>query len=230
LWEFLLAFKKQDNYQMKEGEEFNTKVLWDKMKSGDEKALSVIFTLYYSDLFKYSIKIFDQPDLVKDSIQDVFMRIWEKRTSLGDVQNPKAYLISSVRRKLFANKESRKDEISEDLLNSDGKNLFQFSATDFIESEEISQKVRDSLVNAINSLPERQRELVFLRFYYDLRYLEISRIMEVNEQTVRNMMQRALANLRNKIDRKLWEGIDNLDELFITLFILFQKKSILPGT
>jgi hypothetical protein len=54
--------------------------------------------------------------------------------------------------------------------------------------------------------------------------------MEVNEQTVRNMMQRALANLRNKIDRKLWEGIDNLDELFITLFILFQKKSILPGT
>lgn len=230
MWEFNLAVKKRDNNQMKTGEEINAKVLWDKMKSGDEKSLSVIFTLYYSDLFKYSIKIFGQPDLVKDSIQDVFMRIWEKRTSLGDVQNPKAYLISSVRRKLFTNKESQKDEISDNLLNSEGKNLFQFSATDFMESEEISQKVRDSLINAINSLPERQRELVFLRFYYDLRYLEISRIMEVNEQTVRNMMQRALVNLRSKIDRKLWEGIDNLDELFITLFVLFQKKSILPGT
>ncbi len=230
MWEFHLATEKQNNNQVKEGEEINAKVVWDRMKSGDEKSLSVIFTLYYSDLFKYSIKIFDQPDLVKDSIQDVFMRIWEKRTSLGDVQNPKAYLISSVRRKLFVNKESRQHEITDDLLNSEGKDLFQFSATDFIESEEISQKVRDSLVNAINSLPERQRELVFLRFYYDLRYLEISRIMEVNEQTVRNMMQRALVNLRNKIDRKLWEGIDNLDELFITLFVLFQKKSILPGT
>jgi len=230
LWEFHLAVIKQDNNQMKEGDDINAKVVWDRMKSGDEKSLSVIFTLFYSDLYKYSIKIFDHPDLVKDSIQDVFMRIWEKRNALGDVQNPKAYLISSVRRKLFVNKESRKDELSDELLNREGKNLFQFSVADFLESEEISQKVRDSLVNAINSLPERQRELVFLRFYYDLRYMEISRILEVNEQTVRNMMQRALANLRNKIDRKLWEGIDNLDELFITLFILFQKKSILPGT
>jgi RNA polymerase sigma-70 factor (ECF subfamily) len=215
---------------MREGEDINAKMVWDKMKSGDEKALSEIFILYYADLYKYSIKIFDHPDLVKESMQDVFMRIWEKRASLGEVQNPKAYLISSVRRKLFANKESRQDELSDELLNREVKHLFQFSATDFMESEEISNKVRDSLVNAINSLPERQRELVFLRFYYDLRYLEISRIMDVNEQTVRNMMQRALANLRNKIDRRLWEGIDNLDELFITLFILFQKKSILPGT
>ena len=215
---------------MKEGLGINAKVEWDKMKSGDKKSLSEIFVLYYADLYRYSIKIFDHPDLVKDSIQDVFMRIWEKRASLGEVQNPKAYLISSVRRKLFANKECREDEISDELLNREGKNLFQFSAADFMDSEEISNIVRDSLVNAVNSLPERQRELVFLRFYHDLRYLEISRIMEVNEQTVRNMMQRALANLRNKIDRRLWEGIDNLDELFFTLFILFQKKSILPGT
>ena len=67
---------------MKQGEDINAKVVWDKMKSGDEKSLSVIFTLYYSDLFKYSLKIFDHPDLVKDSIQDVFLRIWEKRISL----------------------------------------------------------------------------------------------------------------------------------------------------
>ena len=210
---------------MKEGGDISTKLIWDKMKSGDEKSLSEIFTLYYTDLYKYGMKIFDLPDLVKDSIQDVFMRIWEKRDTIGDVQNPKAYLISSVRRKLFANKETRSDEISDELLKNEGKQNFSFSTAEFIEIEEISQQIRNSLVLAINNLPERQRELVFLRFYYNLKYLEIAKIMEVNEQTVRNLMQRTLSNLRTKIDRNLWEGIDYVDDLLLTLFILFQKKN-----
>ncbi len=210
---------------MDEDGDINVKVVWDKMKSGDEKSLSEIFTLFYSDLYRYGIKIFDIPDLVKDSIQDVFMRVWEKRDTIGDVQNPKAYLISSVRRKLFANKESYSDEISDELLKNEAKQNFSFATTEFIEIEEISQQIRNSLVQAINSLPERQRELVFLRFYYNLKYLEIARIMEVNEQTVRNLMQRALSNLRDKIDRKLWEGIDYFDGLFLTLFLLFRKKA-----
>lgn len=202
----------------------NIKLVWDKMKSGDEKALSEIFTFYYSDLYKYGITLVDLPDLVKDSIQDVFVRIWEKRSTIGDVQNPKAYLISSVRRKLFANKEPHSNEISDELLKTEGKQNFSFSPSDFIEIEETSRQIRNSLVVAINNLPERQRELVFLRFYYNLRYIEIGRIMEVNEQTVRNLMQRALLNLRNKVDRQLWEGIDNMDDLLLTFFLLFQKK------
>jgi len=210
---------------MNEDGDLNIKLVWNKMKSGDEKSLSEIFTFYYSDLYKYGIKIFDLPDLVKDSIQDVFMRIWEKRNTIGDVQNPKAYLLSSVRRKLFANKGSYFNEISDELLKNEAKQNFSFAATEFMEIEEISQQIRNSLVQAINSLPERQRELIFLRFYYNFRYLEIARIMEVNEQTVRNLMQRALSNLRDKIDRKLWEGIDYLDGLFLTLFLLFREKA-----
>jgi RNA polymerase sigma factor (sigma-70 family) len=210
---------------MKKGGEINTKLVWNRMKSGDEKALSEIFTFFYSDLYRYGIKIFDLPDLIKDSIQDVFMRIWEKRDTIGDVQNPKAYLISSIRRKLFENKEPRSSEISDELLNNEGKQNFSFSAMEFMEIAEISLQIRNSLTQAINNLPERQRELVFLRFYYNLKYLEIAKIMEVNEQTVRNMMQRALSNLRDKIDRQLWDGIDAMDDLLLTLFLLFRKKN-----
>ncbi|MGV8090291.1 MAG: RNA polymerase sigma factor [Mangrovibacterium sp.] len=142
---------------------------------------------------------------------------------MGDVQYPKAYLISSLRRKLFANKESYAAELPGDLLKHESAENFYFAASEFIEINEISQQLRQALVKAINNLPERQRELVFLRFYYNLRYLEIAHIMEVNEQTVRNLMQRALAKLRSQIDRRLWEGIDNLDDLLLTLFMIFRK-------
>ncbi|HBL78416.1 MAG: hypothetical protein A2W90_07675 [Bacteroidetes bacterium GWF2_42_66] len=207
----------------KEIENRNIKAVWEQMKSGDEKSLSQIFTFFYSDLYQYGMKLFALPDLVKDSIQDVFVRIWEKRASIGEVQNPKAYLISSVRRKLFLNKETQHTGLTEQILKNEGVQNFSFSASEFMEIEEISVQLRNSLVQAINNLPERQRELIFLRFYYNLRYAEIAQIMEVNEQTVRNLMQRALANLREKIDRQLWEGIDYMDDLLLTLFLLFQK-------
>ena len=207
----------------KEIENRNIKAVWEQMKSGDEKSLSQIFTFFYSDLYQYGMKLFALPDLVKDSIQDVFVRIWEKRASIGEVQNPKAYLISSVRRKLFLNKETQHTGLTEQILKNEGVQNFSFSASEFMEIEEISVQLRNSLVQAINNLPERQRELIFLRFYYNLRYAEIAQIMEVTEQTVRNLMQRALANLREKIDRQLWEGIDYMDDLLLTLFLLFQK-------
>ena len=207
----------------KEDRDIQIKLVWDRMKSGDEQSLSEIFTFFYSDLYHYGIKIFDLPDLVKDSIQDVFVRIWEKRQTIGDVQHPKAYLISSVRRKLFANKESYHIEFSCDRLKNEKTENFNFAASEFIETEEISYQLRQALIKAINNLPERQRELIFLRFYHNLCYLEISRIMEVNEQTVRNLMQRTLAKLRGRIDRRLWEGIDNLDDILLTLFVAFKK-------
>lgn len=213
---------------MKKDSDIDIKLIWDKMKSGDEKSLSEIFSLYYSDLYKYGIKIFNLPDLVKDSIQDVFMRIWERRNTIGDVRSPKAYLISSVRRMLFTNRGAGYSEISLEVLkNEEGLN-FSFSTSDFFEIEEMSQQIRASLISSINNLPDRQRELIFLRFYFNLPYLEIAQIMEVNEQTVRNLMQRALASLRNKVDRRLWEGIDSIDNLLLILFLSFQKKNELP--
>lgn len=208
----------------KEDNDIDIKFVWDKMKSGDEQSLSKIFSFFYSDLYHYGIKIFNLPDLVKDSIQDVFVRIWEKRDTIGDVQNPKAYLIASLRRKIFENKEKYFKEVSDEATDQEGKRVFSFEATEFMEVEEVSKQLRNSLVQVINSLPERQRELIFLRFYYNLRYVEIARVMEVKEQTIKNMMQRAISNLRGKIDPPAsgWEGIDFMDDLLLTFFVLFR--------
>ena len=207
------------------GESIHINLTWEKMKIGDEAALSEIFTCFYSDLYRYGIKIFNHPDLVKDSIQDVFVRIWERRETIGQVQNAKAYLITSLRRKLFENKEQYVSQIYDGKSGLDEKETFSFSAAEFMEVEEISTQLRTSMTGAINDLPERQRELIYLRFYFNLPYAEIARIMDVKEQTVKNLMQRAMANLRNKIDRQIWEGIDDMDDLLLTLFFLFRRKN-----
>lgn len=200
--------------------------VWNKMKTGDEQSLSWLFAYFYSDLYHYGIKIFNLPDLVKDSIQDVFSRIWEKRHSIGEVQNPKAYLIASLRRKLFKNSESGHIQLNTVLPDNEDELGFTFETSDFIEKQELSIHLRQSLIQAIDSLSSRQRELIFLRFYHRLRYLEIAQIMNVNEQTVRNLMQRTLAKLRERIDKELKDGIEYMDGLIVSLLYLFCNKKI----
>lgn len=208
-----------------EAKDISVQLVWNQVKTGDEKALSELFIFFYSDLYHYGIKIFNHPDLVKDSIQDVFSRIWEKRLTLGDARNPKAYLIASLRRKLFQNNELQHARFTDELLSDDEKLNFSFELSDFMEREEGSRQLQQSLSQSIQALSARQRELIFLRFYHRLKYFEIAQVMNVNEQTVRNLMQRALAKLRDKIDRELWEGVDLADGIILTLFLIFQKKT-----
>ncbi len=204
-------------------EEIPMSLVWNQMKAGNEQGLSDLFTRLYPDLYLYGMKIFNLPDLVKDSIQDVFVRVWEKRKTLGEVLNPKAYLITALRRKLFENKERYFAADAEILTKISEKQAFSFVENEFTEIPEISEKLRESLIATINDLPERQRELVFLRFYYNLKYREIADILNVKEQTVKNLMQRTMGSLSSKIDRKQWERTDDLDGLLFTFFVFVKK-------
>ncbi|SFE64117.1 RNA polymerase sigma factor [Sunxiuqinia elliptica] len=204
-------------------EEIPMSLVWNQMKAGNEQGLSDLFTRLYPDLYLYGMKIFNLPDLVKDSIQDVFVRVWEKRKTLGEVLNPKAYLITALRRKLFENKERYFAADAEILTKISEKQAFSFVENEFTEIPEISEKLRESLIATINDLPERQRELVFLRFYYNLKYLEIADILNVKEQTVKNLMQRTMGSLSSKLDRKQWERMDDLDGLLFTFFVFVKK-------
>lgn len=202
----------------KDFEKINATLIWNNMLKGDQASLSKLFELYFSDLTYYGIKLFNLPDLVQDSIQDVFLRIWETRNALGEVNNPKAYILASFRRKVLENKKKLKTETSVDMLSSDELKKFHYEKAEFIEFEDSPNQLHEQLINTVNKLPEKQRELIFLRFYLNLRYAHIAKIMEVNEQTVRNLMQRAIANLRKKIDLKDETGMASV------LFLLFSKK------
>jgi hypothetical protein len=62
---------------------------------------------YYPKLYAYGIKLVPFSDFVRDQIQDLFINIWQNREGLGDVSNLKAYLFTSLRRKLFNSKNKR---------------------------------------------------------------------------------------------------------------------------
>ena len=194
------------------------KVLWSDLKTGSKLCFNQLFRKYYSELYYYGIKIFPDSDFVKECIQEVFIRIWETRGSLADVENVKSYLIVSVRRMILTKKEKNKNKHNVEIRQAENYSFF-FDLNEFEKHEEISDEIRQMLLSAINSVTNKQRELILLFFYHELSYTEIAQVMEIGVQAVRNLMYRTLIHLRESIGEK---SINSMKNMF---FILFSSVS-----
>ncbi|MBK5260999.1 MAG: sigma-70 family RNA polymerase sigma factor [Peptostreptococcaceae bacterium] len=195
------------------------KVLWQEFKAGNKRCFNQLFRKYYSGLYYYGIKIFPDSDFVKECIQEVFIRVWETRGSLADVENVKPYLIVSVRRMILVQKKKNKGKHNIEIEQAENYSFF-FDVNEFEKHEEISDEIRQTLLTAINSLTKKQCELIMLFFYHELSYTEIAQILEISIPATRNLMYRTLIHLRESIGEKSLNSMKNM------FFLLFSSVSV----
>lgn len=170
-------------------------MLWDRFRSGDREAFTLINKQYINSLFNYGYRICKDRDFVKDCVQDVFIELWNRRATINETQSVKWYLFKSVRMRIFRErpKWERTEMLSED---------YQFTVEFNVESnliaqlelEELSAKIKTIL----DGLPARQREIIYLRFYENLDLEEILEIMQISRQSVHNLLQKAYKNFRGE--------------------------------
>jgi RNA polymerase sigma factor (sigma-70 family) len=175
-------------------------LLWSELKAGDEKAFSILFEKYYALLVRYGNSFSPHYEKVQDCVQDVFVDVWLYKNSLNDSANVKAYLLSSVRKRIARLRE--RDRIFNKTTSMDGiEFLFDFSIEhQLIIDESTADKVAE-LNKLINLLPSRQKEALYLRYHQGIGVEEIAEILKVNYQSANNLLYRALLNLRRE-----WNG------------------------
>jgi len=166
--------------------------LWQKIKKGDKNAFSQLFKLYYSELMAYGIKIAGQETYAKEAIQLLFVKIWEKRETLNDVTSVKSYLLRAYRHTLIDLLQTEKKE--HQLTDKTSSFIIAPSELSIYQQEKIAEATH--LVFLINQLPTKQKEIIYLRFYNQLSYLEIAEIIDLNYQSVRNYSVKAIRFLR----------------------------------
>jgi len=169
--------------------------LWSAFKHGNEKALISIFDRFAETLYNYGVKIHNEREGVKDAVQELFIELWRNRASLSDTDSIKFYLFKSLRYKLYRIKKSR--------VNT---HFLRLSQTDdgvspshefFMIAEQVSAEKRQRLMTMLDNLTPRQREAVFLRYFEELSYDRIASIMEMNKQSVYNLIHAAILQLRD---------------------------------
>lgn len=132
---------------------------------------------------------------MKDCIHDVFVYLWDRRSSLGDTDNVRLYLLKSLRNRML---KVIKRETLLVALEQDVEGEFSYEnpiEEQIVHSEEVqltSKRVR----TAINALSPRQREVVHLRFFEGLTNDQIAGLMDITKPAVANLIHASLTALR----------------------------------
>jgi len=175
---------------------------WCSFKKGDHQTVSLIYREYYPVLYRYGLKFTTHSSLVEDSIQDLFAELIKNQNTIGYTDNILFYLLKSFRRKLikkldYTNRYDNMDVMSEELP----FDVIWSVEQDFIKNEE-KEEQSAMLGTILSELSSRQKEVVYLRFTKGLEYSVIAEIMGINVESCRNLISRAIFNLRRGVRRK----------------------------
>ncbi|GAB3766663.1 RNA polymerase sigma factor [Spirosoma pomorum] len=176
--------------------------LWQQAQAGDKMAFCRLAESQYRSMFRYATNFTSDTDFIKDTIQDVFINIWEKRQTIT-IQFVAVYFFKSLRNQFF--QEFRRSKPSLSSLETD--ELGELSDWQTIEAnitqEESESESQLKLRQAVDLLPKRQQEVVFLKFYKNLDNEQIADLMEINRQSVANLLYRALTALKGQLSSSI---------------------------
>ncbi|GEO03729.1 DNA-directed RNA polymerase sigma-70 factor [Adhaeribacter aerolatus] len=170
--------------------------IWAAFREGEEQAYEYIYKKFAPVLLNYGQHLIQDRQLVEDCMHDLFVQLYEHKATLGNTDSIKFYLFRSLRRKI-AEAVAHQKKFGKDLDLEQGKGFEVVSSPENQMIDEISVLLRDNtLQDAINQLPKRQREALYLLYFNQLSYKEISAIMTLEVRTVYNQVHNALENLK----------------------------------
>ncbi|MFC4094878.1 RNA polymerase sigma factor [Euzebyella saccharophila] len=175
-------------------------LLWDELKKGSSSALGCLYELYIDELFSFGIQYSKDRAFVMDCIHDLFFDLYKYKSKLAETDNVKSYLFRSLRRKI--NKKYTRKIIpvqAENQLKMYDlqKNHVASFEDDIIRSETVDE-INSKLKIALETLTNKQKKGLFLRFTQDKTYEEIADIMKTSIPTARTTIYRALKILRRQ--------------------------------
>ncbi len=179
------------------GDSFSDEALWSSFKTGNELALSVLYKKHVQRLYDYGMHSFRDHDLVVDCLQELFLRLWNKRDTLATVHAVKPYLFKAFRRILIHqfSEQRKKSAITNSAI------AFEFlpSIESTLIEDELKSEQIQRLKQCVQSLSKGQREVIYLKFFSGLSYPEIAEITEMQVDSVYNLVSKTIELLRKKL-------------------------------
>ncbi len=184
----------------------NDILLWSRFKNGDEESFVSIFKNYYSDLFNYGCKITGDISVVEDCIQDLFIDLWRSNNK-AEIISLNAYLFTAFKFKLLKsiNKSGKIISFNDGLHEND----FEISKEMLLINAQENKEMTLKIFSAMQQLSSRQKEIIYLKFYQELSYEEISAVMKINYQAVRNLVYQSI-----KVLKKIMRNVITIIAIF----------------
>jgi RNA polymerase sigma factor (sigma-70 family) len=174
--------------------------LWNSFRQGNTEAFEVIYKRYSNSMYNYGMHLFMDKTLVEDSIQDVFVEIWNRKQFLSETTSIKFYLLKALKHKALRKLLTENKYELQFLVDGFPLQLEDSAETKLIVEQSTSH-VSEMVKQAVQELPERQREIIEQRFYRNLSPNEISSSMKLSIDSTYTLLSRAIRELRKNLKK-----------------------------
>ena len=174
----------------------NDLLLFDRVKKDDLPSYEKIFKTYFKELYRFAFSYIRDSSIAEEMAQEVFLYMWEKRNKIEIQTTLKTYLYSAVKNKclnyikLELPKQRAMADVSEVML----------SVSESPKDEGENEVLKKYIQSAIESLPNKCRQIFLLSRNAGMTYEEIAEELDLSKKTVENQMGIALKKLRESLE------------------------------
>ncbi len=172
-----------------------TAILLEGLKEGNEWAFASLYNQYADLLLSYGTRLGFNREDIEDAIQEVFCNLYLKHQHIAEIRNLKFYLLRALKNTLLNIVRTVAGLQEADVEELDFH--AEVDVTDGLINEEEREDLKQKVELYLNSLTNRQREAIYLRYMEELEYEEIASLMDMTVPSVRNLVFRAIKQLRD---------------------------------
>lgn len=179
---------------------FSDEYLLALLGKGDEQAFTIIYQRYHKLLYVVAYKYLKNDCSAKDSVQQIFYRLWESRFVLIINMNLRNYLYTMLKNHLLNEIRNNYMAMEKNYELAQEKVEYEDDLLDNIEKKEIEEQ----LYLAINGLPEQKKQVCLYKLRGNLSNLEIANKMGISVPTVKTHYAQAVKMLREHFNKLLF--------------------------
>lgn len=171
---------------------FSDEELFRQLQEGSEQAYYALFARYWETMYRLAHSLLREEERSKDFLQDIWLSVWEKREKIGN-DNIRAYLLQAVRFRVYRHwRDHKLSREHEDFLE-------QLPSPDHPDEIQDQQELEQHLLQAIEGLPTKCREVFTLSRMEQLSNSEIAEKLQLSKRTVETHISNAIKHLRQKM-------------------------------
>ncbi len=193
-----------------------------KIEQGNQKAFEDLYRLFFPRLYNFAVLYVHKKEAAEEIVNDVMVKVWEKRDTVNNIENLETYLFVAVRNHClnYLQKYSR-------------YHVVVALQTGFAETISISDPSRDlewkeinlKLSLAIEQLPDQCRTVFKLIKEEGFKYKQVAEILNISPRTVETQLFRALKKLdvvvALYIEKPSGKKNNNINPVIILLTLAF---------
>ncbi len=164
---------------------------------GDQRSFEDLYRLFFARLFNFAQLLLHKREIAEETVNDVMMKVWNKRQDIMQVRNLETYLFVAVRNQsLNYLSQYSHYHIALESENEQGAIVNLNDPEKELEWKEIHFKLNQ----AIDQMPEQCRTVFKLIKEEGFRYKQVAEILGISPRTVETQLFRAIKKLNKVID------------------------------